>query len=563
MTPRTTQAQARQRRLLIDSLLLGVAGAVAAVLFNALLHLAQDLLLTRMAGYRPPGLPAEGGTLGETVGPHGLWPIPIVTTFGGLLAGALVYGFAPEAEGHGTDAVIRAFHRAAGVVRARVPIVKLLASAITIGSGGAAGREGPVALITAGIGSLYARLRKRSEADTRLLLLIGMAAGLAAIFRSPVGTALMSVEVMYVNMEFESGALLFSTLSSVVAYALSGIVLGWQPLFHVPGTLAAPAVSQYPWYAALGIAGGLVATALPVLFYRTRDIFHAIPIPRWLKPALGGLTVGLLALGVREILGGGYGWMQEAIDGRLTLAVLALLLVTKPIALSLTVASGGSGGVFAPTLFVGTMLGGTFAALFGQPPAPFAVVGMAAVFAGAAHVPFATLMMVIEMTGGYTLLVPAALTVSLSYLVHQALAHRVKYPSLYESQVGGRADSPAHHAEHLRIALDILRQHDQPLPPDVGRLDLVSLLQCGIPVDLPDRRRLMIGVLRDGSDLVGHPPNGERRIGPNTEIVAILRGERMLAPRPDAPLEVGDRLILLSAPADWPTLKPQLHIGWS
>jgi CIC family chloride channel protein len=555
----------RERRLLLDALILGVAGALAALVFTELLHLVQFVFLRGLAGYQAPGLPAEGGVLRELTSPSAVWRIPIATTLGGLLVGYVVYRWAPEAEGHGTDTVVGAFHRAGGFLRARVPPIKLVASALTIGSGGSAGREGPVALVAAGIGSVYARWTDRNEDDTRLLLLIGMAAGLSAIFRSPIGTALFAVEVLYRGMDFEADALLFTTISSVTAYALSGVFLGWQALFRIPPNLVAPNAIQYGWYALLGVAGGIVGSGLPLVFYKTRDLFRKLPIPPFLKPALGGLAVGLIAIVLPQVLGGGYGWIQEAIDGSLTVPILLALLVAKPLALSLTIGSGGSGGVFAPSLYIGAMLGGVLAAWFHQPAAAFVVVGMAAVFGSAARVPFATLMMVIEMTGGYTLLVPAGLAVVLSYLVQFALVQKrpIRFRTLYEQQVQNRADSPAHHTEHLRIALRILEQHRQPLPANIGRLSLVGLLRSGIPVDLPGDRRLTVATVPPNSPLVGHAADGQRRLNDAAEVIGILRGERMLPPRPDLGLEAGDRLILVMAPTDWPKLEGALTPGWT
>ena len=183
-------------RLLFDSVLLGIIGGLGAQLFMWMLRLSQHLFLTWLAGYRPPGLPEEGGVLREVIGPHGLWLVPVATTLGGLISGALVYGLAPETEGHGTDTVVKAVHYTGSVLRARVAPVKMLASAITIGSGGSAGREGPIALIAAGFGSVYASLLHRPERERRLLVLAGMAAGLSAIFRSPIGTAIFAVEVL-------------------------------------------------------------------------------------------------------------------------------------------------------------------------------------------------------------------------------------------------------------------------------------------------------------------------------------------------------------------------------
>jgi chloride channel protein, CIC family len=537
-------------RLLLDSVVLGIVGGLGAQLFMWMLRLAQNIFLVRLAGYLPPGLPEEGGALRETIGPHGLWLVPIATTAGGLISGALVYGLAPETEGHGTDTVVKAVHFTAGKLRARVAPVKMIASAITIGSGGSAGREGPTALIAAAFGSIYASLLKRPDRERRLLVLMGMAAGLSAIFRSPIGTAIFAVEVLYSGMDFEAEALMYCMLAAIVAYAVNGWFVGWQPLFRVPPELSATHLLDYGWYIALGAVSGIVGAILPEVFYRTRDAFAALRITHWIKPGIGGLAVGLIALRLPQVLGGGYGWIQEAIDGRLALRLLLVLIGAKMLALSLTVSSGGSGGVFAPSLFVGAMLGGVFAAIFHHSPAAMVIVGMAAVFAGAARVPIATLLMVAEMTGGYQLLVPAGLAVMLSFLVQLKLSSFLRYGSLYEAQVAGRADSPAHRAENVRTALRLLDQGKVALPPEVSHLHLAALLQSGLSLDLPDGSQLTVGALRPESPWVGKRIEARPLTGPmaDSKIVAVLRGKSVMMARPDTVLQPGDRLLLIAPP---------------
>ena len=432
----------------------------------------------------------------------------------------------------------------------RVAPLKTLASAITIGSGGAAGREGPTALISAGVGSIYANLFRRSEEERRLLVLIGMAAGLSAIFRSPIGTAIFAIEVLYSDMEFEAGPLLYTMLASLVAYVINGLFVGWQPLFQVPAGLNVPQFMDYTWYIVLGVGSGLAATLVPVVFYGLRDLFHKLPLPPQLKPAVGGLGVGLLAVAFPQVIGGGYGWIQEAMDGRLPLMIMFALVFAKLLAFSLTVSSGGSGGVFAPTLFVGAMVGGVMAKLFGQPSAAMVVVGMAAVFGGAARVPIATLLMVTEMTGGYQLLVPAALAVTLSYLIQKLLSSRIKYNSLYEAQVPYRTDSPAHHLENIGIALGLMCEPWCSESQAVSHLDLLDLLNSGVAVNLAQGKKLTIGVLRPESPWVGQPIGAKCRksLGPENEIIAILRGERLLLPHPDMRLKSGDHLLTIVSP---------------
>jgi CIC family chloride channel protein len=475
--------------------------------------------------------------------------IPLATTLGGLIAGVLVYSLAPEAEGHGTDTAVKAFHRAGGFIRARVAPLKMLASAITIGSGGAAGREGPTALISAGVGSIYGTLTKRPDEERRTLLLIGMASGLSAIFRSPIGTAFFAVEVLYSGMEFDAWVLLYTMLGSIIAYTVNGLFVGWKPLFNVPATIVAPDFMGYLWYAALGVIAGLVGILLPEIFYKVRDLFKKIPVPAHIKPAIGGLGVGIIALALPQILGGGYGWIQEAIDGKLALTLLATLMFAKIAALALTISSGGSGGVFAPGLFVGAMLGGAIAKIFHQPDAAFVIVGMAAVFAGAARVPIATLLMVTEMTGGYQLLVPAALAITVGYVVQKEFSVKLKYPTLYEGQVEGRPDSPAHQVEHLETAIQLLAKRQVRIPETISHVDLRTLLETGIPIDLPGNRRLIIKSVKQGSVYEGKraqeccPSENQEKV----DLVVVFRDNQLIFPEEGTQLKVGDRLLLIAS----------------
>ena len=444
---------------------------------------------------------------------------------------------------------MKAFHRTGGFIRARVAPLKLIASAITIGSGGSAGREGPTALIGAGVGSIYATLGHRRDEERSVLVLMGMAAGLSAIFRSPIGAAFFAVEVLYGNMEFETGALLYTMLASVVAYGVNGLFVGWQPLFHFPSSVIPLQPLRYVWFGVLGCASGLVATMLPEVFYRLRDAFRALPFPAAMNPAIGGLGVGLLALKFPQILGGGYGWIQEAIDGQIALKLLLVLIFLKIIAFALTVSSGGSGGVFAPTLFVGAMLGGFISSTLHLPSATFVIVGMVAVFGAAARVPIAALVMVTEMTGGYQLLPAAAFAVLLSYLVQTQLSAHLKYFSLYEAQVLGRAQSPARYLDNVGLALKLLGKSKIPRAAKVGHIDLVTLLDSGIPVRLPGRKHLNIGVLRPQSALVGGTVQSCYRAAGNgdLEIVAILRAGDIVLPTPHTILQENDRIVIIGS----------------
>ncbi len=538
-----------ESQILLDTVLLGIVGGLAAVAFDASLRFCSWLFLWKLAAFRAPGLPSEGGILKQVTGPHGLWLVPVAITLGGVISGILIYTWAPEAEGHGTDSAVRAYHRAGGFLRKRVAPLKMLASAITIGSGGSAGREGPTALIGAGVGSIYATMRHRTDEERRLLVLIGMGAGLSAIFRSPIGTALFATEVLYGNLEFEGNALLYTLLGSLIAYSVNGVFVGWKPLFQIPANLPTPTPSDYIWYALLGIAAGVVGTILPEAFYKIRDAFHALPIPNWIKPAIGALGVGLMGVALPQVLGGGYGWIQLAIDGKLVLGLMLVLLFGKMIAFALTVSSGGSGGVFAPSLFVGAMLGGVFSLLFHQSAPAFAVVGMAATFGAAASVPIATLVMVLEMTRAYPLLGAAALAVLTAYIVQRRLSRPFKYRSLYEAQVPGRAASPAHYTEQIRIAMNLLGRRSKPPGGELGHLSLMNLLRSGMALDLPGGKRIEAWVLRKQSALA------DKRIREwlaglednDVEVLAVMRGQDLLLPLPESILQPGDRILAVTS----------------
>jgi len=442
----------RRGRWILYSGLIGVVSGVGAILFDLVFRLSQWLLLGKVGRFLPPASGLEGG---PGYPPQVPWLLPVSLVIGGLISGALVFGLAPEAEGHGTDAVIRAFHHLRGKIRRRIPLVKALASAVTIGSGGSGGREGPIAQIGAGFGSFLADFLKLRNQDRRIMMMAGVAGGIGSIFRAPLGAALFSAEVLYSEPEFEYLALLPGLISSITGYCIYCTYAGWGFLFNVP-PISFHQPRQLPLYALLGVVCGLVGVIYPKVFYGVRDrIFRPLPIPRWTKPALGALVLGGIALYFPQALGMGYGYIQQAIEGNFTIRFLLLFAAVKIIATSLTISSGGSGGVFGPSLVIGGALGAAFgqaAAIYlpGFAPNPVActMVGMGGFFAGVAKVPFASVIMVMEMTGSYGLLVPSLLVAAIAYLF---LPAGVK---LYENQLPSRSDSPAHLGS---FAVDVLR----------------------------------------------------------------------------------------------------------
>ncbi len=544
----------RTTRLIILSVVLGVVGALGAQLFIWLLHMAELWILIPISGYKFIDV-AQAHAMGTAPsGGHWYWLIPVATTLGGLISGILVYTWAPEAEGHGTDAAVKGYHRTAGRIRYRVPLIKTIASAITIGSGGSAGREGPTAQIAAGIGAIIGGVLNLPDEERRVLLLVGMAAGLSAIFKSPLGTALFAVEILYSTMAFEGRYLTFTLIASAVAYTITGLFNGWSPLFVLPRDVTFGAPVDLFWFVVLAALAGCLGALLPTVFYWTRDTFHKLRIPNQLKPAIGGLGMGLLGLLAPPLLGGGYGYVQFALQGGGGMAVWLLLVLSvgKILALSLTVASGGSGGVFAPSLYVGALLGAAFAVLLhtlditGIPTTALAVVGMAALFAGAARVPIASLVMVAEMTGGYHLIMPTMLAVAVSYLVQVGLTRTFKYPTLYEAQVPSPAASPANAEMFSQIVADFLQENRL----DGGTLHhhLSMALANGDGIPLARGHELLYRVALDS----GTPAAGQqvRHVAcPDVVIVGVLRGEKELVPAADTVLLVGDELLIAGTPS--------------
>ncbi len=544
----------RGNRLLLYAALIGVFGGLGAQLFVWMLDWGERIFLTGIAGYVPPRV----GVLNPT--PHfgvwGLWLIPIATTVGGLLCGLIVYSLAPEAEGHGTDAAVAAYHFHGGRTRPIVAPVKAIASAITIGSGGAAGREGPTAQISVGAASVLCDLLRLPDAERRILVLAGMAAGLSAIFRSPLGMAIFAVEILYGGLAIEFEALPFTLIAAVFAYAVNGLFVGWTPLFALPSALSFTQPIELLGFAILGVAAGIVGAVEPTIFYGARDAFRRLRVPNHLKPAMGGLLMGLLALAVPQTLATGYGWVQMAIAGGLVGHGLLVFSLAKILAMSLTISSGGSGGVFGPNVYIGAMLGGWVAYVMDLwfpasyfVPAAFVVVGMGAVFAATARVPLSTLIMVAEMTGGYGLIVPAMLASSLSFLTQRALTVRARYPRLYEAQVESRLDSPVHQLRLVQGAFRILGSPAGRGLQGISLPDLDALLRFGIPIRIHGGRGYVFAVTLEspGDPLIGLQPGeaiGEKQ---GLVLVAVIRGEEMLPPGNGGLLEPGDTLIIAAS----------------
>ncbi len=395
--------------------IVGIIGGLSAAVFYWLLDFSTNIFLN--------SLPVNLGNP---------YLIALIPALGGLIAGPIIYLLAPEAEGHGTDAVISAYHERWGSIRARIPIIKTVASSITIGSGGSAGREGPIAQIGAGFGSVLAKILNLEVSDRKIIVVAGVAAGIGSIFKAPLGAAIFGIEVLY-KRDFEVEAFIPAIIASVVGYSVFASIFGWEASFKTP-TYIFQEPLELILFGVLGVICALTAVFYVKTFYGLRDLFRRLSIPNLFKPAIGGLALGITALFFPQILGTGYNVIQATFYNQIPLMLMLTLVFAKIFATSFTIGSGGSGGVFAPSLYIGAMLGGALGQIFYMffpeivyQPAAFALVGMAAFFAGAAKVPIASIIMVSEMTGGYSLLVPLMLASAISYILSGEI-------TIYESQ---------------------------------------------------------------------------------------------------------------------------------
>jgi CIC family chloride channel protein len=491
-------------RLLLLSAMVGIAAALGAWVFTYVIDFANHIFMEGMVGYTMPLPGAEGPTVMPEAATH-RWLLVIVPAVGGLLSGLTMYLLAPDASGHGTDAVIRSFHHQGGNIRNRIPLVKTIATAFTIGTGGSAGREGPITQVGAGFGSMLGKLFKSSDRERRMLILAGAGAGLGAIFRSPLGGALFATEVLYRDVDFETPALVPSFVASIVAYSVyCGIRGTWGAIFTVP-SLTFRHILELPVYVLLGIFCALVGIVyVQMLQGVEKNVFDKLAVPVYVKPAIGGLVVGAIGFFLPQVLGQGYGWVQLAMAGSLSLVIVLAIAAVKIVATAFTVGSGGSGGTFAPSVMIGGLLGTAVGMVLHHwlpsvaPGLPaFALVGMAGFLAGVAKTPLSGLIMVSEMTMGYGLLVPLMLTTAVAY----ALCPR-KF-SMYVDQVNARVDSPAHEGEFVNAALERIHVNEA-LPKNQNtttfrrNTPLPEILEA-----VSNSKQLVFPVLDDDSTLHG------------------------------------------------------------
>ncbi len=414
---------------LLIALLVGIGAGFGAVLFRKLIAGVQFLAYEGVGGFL------------EKIAPFHLMIIPAI---GGAIIGPLIYRFAREAKGHGVPEVMEAVALRGGRIRPQVVIVKALASSICIGTGGSVGREGPIAQIGAALGSTVGQWFKLSDDQIRTLVACGAAGGIAATFNAPIAGSLFALEVVLSRLSsLYFGAVVISAVTAdVIAHAFEG---NWR-------TFAVPVYSLVnPWelllYTLLGLFAAVASVSFSRLLYFSEDLWDKVPVPEYIKPMLGGLVLGILGIltfkidGFPRVFGVGYDSINEAIFGESAFFLVASLLFIKMLATMITLGSGGSGGVFAPSLFMGAMLGAAFGDVVNQvfpgmtaPSGAYALVGMAAFFSGAAHAPITAILILFEMTGDYSLILPLMLATVVSTLI----ARMISEESIYTRKLSRR-----------------------------------------------------------------------------------------------------------------------------
>jgi CIC family chloride channel protein len=497
--------------------LIGVISGIGAFLFQYSSQAVLHYSLSRMSGYEPS----------EPAGEHSFVPkhehefsplnLLLVLTAGGLISGVLVYTFAPEAEGHGTDAAIDAFHHKRGYIRPQVPLIKAITSAVTIGTGGSGGREGPIAQIGAGFGSYLATVLKLSARDRRIMLAAGMGAGVGAIFRAPLAGALFAAEILYSEADLETEVIVPAAVSSIVAYCTYSMFLPtaqqFMPLFGDGLKYSLTSVFELIPLSLLSIILVLGSALYINVFYGTHRLFRKLPVPRHFRPAIGAFLAGCVGLAlfyafgrderVLAVLSTGYGSLQQALDnsGQIGLPLLLTIALMKIVTTSLTISSGGSGGVFGPSMVIGGCLGAAFGQLLhsispalAPRPEIYTIMGMAGFFSGSAHAPISTIIMVSEMTGDYKLLLPTMWVSTICFLLCRPW-------KLYEKQLPSRLSSPAHRGDFIVDVLEGLHVGSVPLK-DRMTIDESMTLESILNI-IPNTRQNYFPVVDEANKLVG------------------------------------------------------------
>jgi CIC family chloride channel protein len=485
-----------QRGLMALALLVGAGAGLGAIAFRYMI-LGFTSLFTGHKDYS-----AVGHASNPLVPGLGIWFVVLAPVIGGLIYGPLVSRFAPEARGHGVPEVMFAVNRLGGRIRPQVPVVKSLASAICIGSGGSVGREGPIVQIGSALGSVIGQALRLPESQLRLLVACGAAGGISATFNAPIAGVFFALELILRNFETRSFGLV--VLSSVTADAIGRAAFGSHPFLSLPGfTFSSPL--ELLLYAGLGVLATGVGLGFVRILYAGEDLADRLwnGRPDWLRPALGGILLGLLLLAVPEMYGVGYPVLELAVAGHYVILALLGLLAAKILATSLTMWIGGSGGVFAPSLFMGAMLGSAYGAVahdllpdLAAAAGAYGLVGMGAVFAASARAPITAVLIIFELTGDYRIILPLMIAV----VVATALANHLTDDTIYTLKLRRRGidiDAPqATLMAQIKVG-EAMGKLPQPLAPEQPLLDVVRRFTAEHLDALPviDHHGTLLGVI--------------------------------------------------------------------
>ncbi|NPA13195.1 MAG: CBS domain-containing protein [Aquificae bacterium] len=487
-------------------IVIGAVAGIFGVLFLEAIHLFTDIFLVKFVGYIPPKPLGEGGSLDYNFVMEHPYLLPVATALGGLIVGILTHFFSPESAGVGTDAAIKAFHERKEL-GLKTAFWKLITSAITIGSGQTSGKEGPIALIGASIGSFVGKLFSLSEKERNIAMAVGLGAGIGGVFKAPFAGAIISSEVFY-KRDFETETLIPAFIASFVAFIIVASVFGFSPLFFVQ----LPPFSGFSVYDAVGyiILGFITSVIARVMIFAldwARGLFDRLEVHPVFKPAIGGFLVGIIGMTVPVAIGTGYGWLQMIMMNNLGdfppwKIVISVALVI--LAFAFTLGSGGSGGVFGPSLVIGGLTGASvyfFLRDFAGFPesstfnlTAFTVVGMVSTFAAAAKAPLSTIILVAEITGGYQLLVPATISVAVSHFFSGE-------KSIFKSQVNTKLDSPVHREEFKYLILnrytvrDVMERNVITVSPDTTVITASKYMQ--------ENNISVLPVVEEGNILIG------------------------------------------------------------
>jgi len=441
--------------LIVMSVFVGLATGLGAIAFILLIRYFNTLFF---------GLTDQ--ILAKGLGTWSIkWWLPIIPMLGGLLVGPIVFKFASEAKGHGVPEVMNSVARLGGIIRPRVAAAKAVASAICIGSGGSAGREGPIVQIGSAIGSSIGQLFRMSGDRVKILVGCGAAAGISSVFNAPIAGVFFALEIILGDFAITTFSPVL--LSSVVASVVTRSILGNSPAFSVP-PYSLVSAWEIPMYIVMGVALGFAGVMFTRVLSWFEDRFDDLKMPNMLKPALGGLLLGGIAIFFPQILADGYETIKLTLYGELGVTLLVILIFLKLAATSLTLGSGNSGGIFAPALFMGAVAGGAFGILINHlfpgvtaNPGAYALVGMAGMVAASTHAPITAMLIIFEMTGDYRIILPLMVTVVFSALVaRQVFPHSIYTVKLIRRGIDIRGGKDVSVLKSHRVAEVMVREFE-------------------------------------------------------------------------------------------------------